>query len=44
MVNLKSDWLIMISLGGAVVSFYHVASWYIKCSPVSEPQILFGLY
>ena len=36
MVNLKSDRLIMMSLGGAVISFYHVASWYIR---VSEPQI-----
>ena len=27
-VNLKNDWLVMMSLGGAVVSFYHVTSWY----------------
>ena len=27
-------------LGGASVSFYHVMSWYIRWSPVSEPQTL----
>ena len=30
MVDLKYDWLMMLSLGGAVVSFYHVTSWYIR--------------
>ena len=29
-VNLKYEWLVMMSLGGAVVSFYHVTSWYIR--------------
>ena len=29
-VNLKYDWLVMMSLGGAVISFYHVTSWYIR--------------
>ena len=29
-VNLKYDWLVMMSLDGAVVSFYHVTSWYIR--------------
>ena len=29
-VNLKYDWLVMMSLGGAVVSFYHVTSWFIN--------------
>ena len=26
-VNLKYDWLVNMSLGGAVVSFYHVTSF-----------------
>ena len=30
MVNLKHDWLMMMSLSGGVVSFYHVTSWYIR--------------
>ena len=30
MVNLKYDWLMMMSLGGAVVSFFHVTSRYIR--------------
>ena len=30
MVNIKSDWLMMLSLGGAVVHFYLVTSWYIR--------------
>ena len=30
MVNLKYDWLMMMSLGGVVVSFYHVTSQYIR--------------
>ena len=30
MVNLKYDWLVMTPLGGAVVSFYHVTSLYIR--------------
>ena len=30
MVDLKYDWSMMLSLGGAVVSFYHVTSWYIR--------------
>ena len=30
MVNLKYDWLMMMSLGDAVVSFYYVTSWYIR--------------
>ena len=30
MDNLKYDWLMMMSLGGAVVSFYHVTLWYIR--------------
>ena len=44
MVNLKYDWLMIISSDGAVVSFYHVTSWYtyIRLSTVSEPQILIG--
>ena len=45
MVNLKYDWLMIISSGGAVVSFYHVISWYtyyIRLSTMSEPQILIG--
>ena len=32
-VNLKYDWLVMMSLGGAVDSFYHVTSWYYKMKP-----------
>ena len=32
MVNLKHDLLMMISLGGAVVSVSHVTSWYIRRS------------
>ena len=28
--NVKYDWLMMMSLGGTVVSFYHVASYYIN--------------
>ena len=40
MVDLKYYWLMMLSLGGAVASFYHVTSWYIRLSQVSEPQIL----
>ena len=35
-VNLKYDWLMMMSLGGAVVSFYHVTSWR---NPVTELEI-----
>ena len=27
MVNMKYDWLMMMSLDGAEVSFYHVTSW-----------------
>ena len=27
MVNLNYDWLVMMSLGGAVISFYHVTPW-----------------
>ena len=30
MVKLKYDWLMMMLLGGAVVSFYHVTSWNIR--------------
>ena len=30
MGNLEYDWLMMMSLGGAVVSFYHMTSWYIR--------------
>ena len=30
MVNLEYDWLIVMSLGGPVVSFYHVTSLHIK--------------
>ena len=40
MVNLKYDWLMMMSLGGALVSLYNVTSRYICLSPVLEPQIL----
>ena len=29
MVNLKYDRLMVMSLGGAVVSFYHVTLWYV---------------
>ena len=29
-VNLKYDWLVMMSVGGAVVGFYHVTTWYIR--------------
>ena len=42
-VNLKYDLLVMMSLDGAVVSFYHVTSWYIRRNPVSEPQTLVRL-
>ena len=30
MVNLKYDWLMMVTLGGAVVRFYQVSSWYAR--------------
>ena len=30
MVNLKYDWVLMMSLGGTVGGFYHVTSWYIR--------------
>ena len=30
MDNLKYDCLMMMSLDGAVVSFYHVTLWYIR--------------
>ena len=30
MVDLNYDWLVMMSLGDAVVSFYHETSWYIR--------------
>ena len=40
MVNLKYDCLVMMSLGGAVASFYHVTLWYIRSNLVSEPQTL----
>ena len=43
-VNLKYDWLVMMSFGGAVVSFYHVTSWYIRRNPVSELQTLVRLW
>ena len=43
-VKLKYDWLVMMSLGGAVVSFYHVTSWYIRLNPVSEPQTLVNIW
>ena len=29
-VNLKYDWLVRVSVGGAVVGFYHVTAWYIR--------------
>ena len=38
MDNLKYDWLMMMSLGGAVVSFYHVTSKYKKV----KPSVRFG--
>ena len=38
-VNLKYDWLVMMSLGGAVVSFYHETSWSIRRNPVSELRL-----
>ena len=43
MVNLKYDWLMMMSLGGAVVSFYHVISMYIRWTPVFR-AIDFGTF
>ena len=30
MINLEYDWLMMMSLGGVVVGFYHVTSLYIR--------------
>ena len=40
MVNLTYDWLMMMSLAGAVVSSYHVTSWYVRLNPASEPLTL----
>ena len=45
MVNMKSDWLMMLSLGGAVVRFYHVTSWYkMKPSFRARDLVRFGLH
>ena len=30
MINLEYDWLMMMSLGGTVVSFDHMTSWHIR--------------
>ena len=43
-VNLKYDWLVMMSLGGAVVSFYHVISWYVRRNPVEELQTFVNIW
>ena len=43
-VNLKYDWLVMMSLGGSVVSFYHVTSSYIRLKSVAELQTLVRLW
>ena len=33
LLNLKYDWLMMMSLGDAVVSFYHMTTWLFEMKP-----------